>query len=184
MSSGRASVVVARDAPSIASILTVSRKAGAVWHIRFQICAGRPTCEEKNIFTTFAGDTAYMRRLTHIDMPTRMTAVLLGLVYVLALMGQAVHQHDARAFSVINYATSQSDTDDGEHHEASSEVYLVNNVTCPVCEFHLGITDQCTVAPSFAVDEWDAPAPELQPEAVHLALREGKALRAPPVRYC
>lgn len=117
-------------------------------------------------------------------MPTRMTAVLLGLVYVLALMGQAVHQHDARAFSEINYATSQSDTDGEEHHEASSEVYLVNNVTCPVCEFHLGITDQCAVAPSFAVDEWDAPAPELQPEAVHLALREGKALRAPPVRYC
>ena len=117
-------------------------------------------------------------------MPTRMTAVLLGLVYVLALMGQAVHQHDAIAFSVINYATSQSDTDDGEHHEASSEVYLVNNVTCPVCEFHLGVTDQCAVAPSFEVDEWDAPAPELQPEAVHLALREGKALRAPPVRYC
>lgn len=125
-----------------------------------------------------------MRRLTHIDMPTRMTAVLLGLVYVLALMGQAVHQHDARAFSEINYATSQSDTGDGEHHETSSEVYLVNNVTCPICEFHLGITDQCAVAPSFAVDEWDAPAPELQPEAVHLALREGKALRAPPVRYC
>lgn len=117
-------------------------------------------------------------------MPTRMTALLLGLVYVLALMGQAVHQHDAIAFSEINYATSQSDTDDGEHHETSSEVYLVNNVTCPICEFHLGITDQCAVAPSFAVDEWDAPAPELQPEAVHLALREGKALRAPPVRYC
>ena len=117
-------------------------------------------------------------------MPTRMTAVLLGLVYVLALMGQAMHQHDAGAFSVVNYATSQSDTGGEEHHEASSEVYLVNNVTCPVCEFHLGVTDQCAVAPSFAVDEWDAPAPELQPEAVHLALREGKALRAPPVRYC
>ena len=138
----------------------------------------------KNIFTIFAGDTAYMRRLTHIDMPTRMTALLLGLVYVLALMGQAMHQHDVRAFSVINYATSQSDTDGEEHHETSSEVYLVNSLTCPVCEFHLGITDQCAVAPSFAVDEWDAPAPELQPEAVHLALREGKALRAPPVRYC
>ncbi len=117
-------------------------------------------------------------------MPTRMTALLLGLVYVLALMGQAMHQHDAGAFSVRNYVASQSDTDGEEHHEASSEVYLVNSVTCPVCEFHLGITDQCAVAPSFAVDEWDAPAPELQPEAVHLALREGKALRAPPVRYC
>lgn len=125
-----------------------------------------------------------MRRLTHIDMPTRMTALLLGLVYVLALMGQAMHQHDARALSVINYATAQSDTDDEEQGETSSEVYLVNCVTCPICEFNLGITDQCAVAPSFAVDEWDAPAPELQPEAVHLALREGKALRAPPVRYC
>ena len=113
-----------------------------------------------------------------------MTALLLGLVYILALMGQAMHQHDARAFSVSSYIASQSDTDDEEQGETSSEVYLVNSVTCPICEFHLGITDQCAVAPSFAVDEWDAPAPELQPEAVHLALREGKALRAPPVRYC
>ena len=125
-----------------------------------------------------------MRRLAHIDMPTRMTALLLGLVYVLALMGQAMHQHDAGAFSVINCVTAQSDTNDDERSETSSKVYLVNNVTCPICEFHLGITNQCAIAPSFAVDEWDAPAPELQPEAVHLALREGKALRAPPVRYC
>ena len=125
-----------------------------------------------------------MRRLAHIDMPTRMTALLLGLVYVLALMGQAVHQHDAGAFSVINCATAQSDTNDDERSETNSKVYLVNNVTCPICECHLGITDQCAIAPSFAVDEWDAPTPVLQPEAVHLALREGKALRAPPVRYC
>ena len=125
-----------------------------------------------------------MRRLTHIDMPTRMTALLLGLVYVLALMGQAMHQHDAGAFSMINCATAQSDSNDDERSETSSEVYLVSNVTCPVCEFHLGITDQCAIAPSFAVDEWEAPAPVLQHEAVHLALREGKALRAPPVRYC
>ena len=152
-----------------------------IYNFKFEL--GDPLAG-KNIFTIFAGDTAYMRRLTHIDMPTRMTALLLGLVYVLALMGQAMHQHDAGAFSVRNYVASQSDTDGEEHHEASSEVYLVNSVTCPVCEFHLGITDQCAVAPSFAVDEWDAPAPELQPEAVHLALREGKALRAPPGRYC
>ena len=142
----------------------------------------------KNIFTTFAGDTAYMRRLTHIDMPTRMTALLLGLVYILALMGQAMHQHDAEIFSSTYYGlisdANVDQSDNNKKSEASSEVYLVNKVTCPVCEFHLGITDQCAVAPSFAVDEWDTPAPELQPEAVHLALREGKALRAPPVRYC
>ena len=130
----------------------------------------------------------YMKRLTHIDMPTRMTALLLGLVYVLALMGQAMHQHDAEIFSSTYYGLISDanglQSDDNKKSEASSEVYLVNNVTCPICEFHLGITDQCAVAPSFAVDEWDAPAPELQPEAVHLALREGKALRAPPVRYC
>ena len=125
-----------------------------------------------------------MKRVTHIDMPTRMTALLLGLVYILALMGQAVHQHDAELFSARNYVASQSQTEDEEQGETGSAVHLVNGVTCPVCEFHLGITDQCAVAPSFAVDEWDAPAPELQPEAVHLALREGKALRAPPVRYC
>lgn len=121
-------------------------------------------------------------------MPTRMTALLLGLVYVLALMGQAMHQHDAEIFSSTYYGlisdANGHQSDDNKKSEASSEVYLVNNVTCPICEFHLGITDQCAVAPSFAVDEWDAPAPELQPEAVHLALREGKALRAPPVRYC
>ena len=117
-------------------------------------------------------------------MPTRMTALLLGLVYILALMGQAVHQHDAELFSARNYVATQSHTEDEEQGETGSAVHLVNSVTCPVCEFHLGITDQCAVAPSFAVDEWDAPAPELQPEAVHLALREGKALRAPPVRYC
>ena len=129
-----------------------------------------------------------MKRLTHIDMPTRMTALLLGLVYVLALMGQAVHQHDAEIFSSTYYGlisdANGHQSDDNKKSEASSEVYLVNNVTCPICEFHLSITDQCAVAPSFAVDEWDAPAPELQPEAVHLALREGIALRAPPVRYC
>ena len=125
-----------------------------------------------------------MKRVTHIDMPTRMTALLLGLVYILALMGQAVHQHDAEFFSARNYVASQSHTEDEEQRETGSAVHLVNSVTCPVCEFHLGITDQCAVAPSFAVDEWDTPAPELQPEAVHLALREGKALRAPPVRYC
>ena len=125
-----------------------------------------------------------MKRVTHIDMPTRMTALLLGLVYILALMGQAMHQHDAELFSVRNYVASQSQTEDEEQGETSSAVHLVNSVTCPVCEFHLGVTDQCAVAPSFAVDEWNAPAPELQPEAVHLALREGKALRAPPVRYC
>ena len=125
-----------------------------------------------------------MKRVTHIDMPTRITALLLGLVYILALMGQAVHQHDAELFSARNYVASQFHTEDEEQGETGSAVHLVNSVTCPVCEFHLGITDQCAVAPSFAVDEWDAPAPELQPEAVHLALREGKALRAPPVRYC
>ena len=129
-----------------------------------------------------------MKRLTHIDMPMRMTALLLGLVYVLALMGQAVHQHDAEIFSSTYYGlisdANVDQSDDNKKSEASSEVYLVNKVTCPVCEFHLGITDQCAVAPSFAVDEWDAPAPVLQPEAVHLALREGEALRAPPVRYC
>lgn len=138
----------------------------------------------REIFLLSLQAIQHMRRLTHIDMPTRMTALLLGLVYILALMGQAMHQHDARAFSVSSYIASQSDTDDEERSETSSEVYLVNSVTCPICEFHLGITDRCAVAPSFAVDEWDAPAPELQPEAVHLALREGKALRAPPVRYC
>ncbi|WP_304286594.1 hypothetical protein [Porphyromonas uenonis] len=129
-----------------------------------------------------------MKRLTHIDMPTRMTALLLGLVYILALMGQAVHQHDVEIFSSTYYGlisdANVDQSDDNKKSEASSEVYLVNKVTCPVCEFHLGITDQCAVAPSFAVDEWDTPAPELQPEAVHLALREGIALRAPPVRYC
>lgn len=128
-----------------------------------------------------------MKRLTHIDMPTRMTALLLGLVYILALMGQAMHQHDAEIFSSTYYgliSDANVDQSDNKKSEASSEVYLVNKVTCPVCEFHLGITDQCAVAPSFAVDEWDTPAPELQPEAVHLALREGIALRAPPVRYC
>ena len=130
----------------------------------------------------------HMKRLTHIDMPTRMTALLLGLVYILALMGQAMHQHDAEIFSSTYYGlisdANVDQSDDNKKSEASSEVYLVNKVTCPVCEFHLGITDQCAVAPSFAVDEWDTPAPELQPEAVHLALREGIALRAPPVRYC
>ncbi len=129
-----------------------------------------------------------MKRLTHIDMPTRMTALLLGLVYVLALMGQAVHQHDAEIFSSTYYGlisdANGHQSDDNKKSDTSSRVYLVNNVTCPICEFHLGITDQCAVAPSFAVDEWDAPAPVLQPEAVHLALREGEALRAPPVRYC
>ena len=129
-----------------------------------------------------------MKRLTHIDMPTRMTALLLGLVYILALMGQAMHQHDAEIFSLTYYGlisdANIDQSDDNRKSEASSEVYLVNKVTCSVCEFHLGITDQCAVAPSFAVDEWDTPAPELQPEAVHLALREGIALRAPPVRYC
>ena len=129
-----------------------------------------------------------MKRLTHIDMPTRMTALLLGLVYILALMGQATHQHDAEIFSSTYYGlishANVGQSDDNKKSESSSEVYLVNKVTCPVCEFHLGITDQCAVAPSFAVDEWDTPAPELQSEAVHLALREGKALRAPPVRYC
>lgn len=129
-----------------------------------------------------------MKRLTHIDMPMRMTALLLGLVYVLALMGQAVHQHDAEIFSSTYYGlisdANGHQSDDNKKSDTSSRVYLVNNVTCPICEFHLGITDQCTVAPSFAVDEWDTPAPELQPEAVHLALREGIALRAPPVRYC
>ena len=129
-----------------------------------------------------------MKRLTHIDMPTRMTALLLGLVYVLALMGQAVHQHDAEIFSSTYYGlisdANGHQIDDNKKSDTSSRVYLVNNVTCPICEFHLGITDQCAVAPSFAMDEWDAPAPVLQPEAVHLALREGEALRAPPVRYC
>ncbi|WP_304289576.1 hypothetical protein [Porphyromonas uenonis] len=129
-----------------------------------------------------------MKRLTHIDMPTRMTALLLGLVYILALTGQAMHQHDAEIFSSTYYGlisdANVDQSDDNKKSEASSEVYLVNKVTCPVCEFHLGITDQCAVAPSFAVDEWDTPAPELQPEVVHLALREGIALRAPPVRYC
>lgn len=129
-----------------------------------------------------------MKRLTHIDMPTRMTALLLGLVYILALMGQAMHQHDAEIFSSTYYGlisdANVDQSDNNKKSEANSEVYLVNKVTCPVCEFHLGITDQCAVAPSFAVDEWDTPAPELQPEAVHLALREGIALRAPPVRYC
>ena len=99
-----------------------------------------------------------------------------------------MHQHDAEIFSSTYYGlisdANVDQSDNNKKSEASSEVYLVNKVTCPVCEFHLGITDQCAVVPSFAVDEWDTPALELQPEAVHLALREGIALRAPPVKYC
>lgn len=129
-----------------------------------------------------------MRRLKHINIPTRLTAFLLGLIYSLALIGQAVHQHDVEIFSLgYNDLTpgcnsSSRAESDNEEGATGSGVYLVKNFECHVCEFHLGVTDQCAVAPSFAVDEWEETPQTSLPTAVYQAPREGKALRAPPVR--
>ena len=129
-----------------------------------------------------------MRELRYIHIPTRSTAFLLGLIYLLALIGKGVHRHNPDVLSAASTGTALLsvliDDKDDNASNSGARASIVPNLDCDICDFYIGITDQCPLAPTFAVEEWSEVAPTIQLKAVHIALRKGKALRAPPVRYC